>query len=74
MVKVELTVWKTLLGFSNKLVGVVPVLQQIGGFFVVHSNVVVFKHPREKVVNLSGHVQYVSHSTEKSGAGDRLKK
>lgn len=53
----------SLLGFGDELVGLVPVLQQVGGLLIVHSDVVVLKHPWEEVVYLPGHVQDVAHST-----------
>lgn len=62
---------KDLLGFCDELVGFVPVFQQISGLLVVNSDVVVFKHPWEKVVYFSGHVQDVAHSVGSTGK-DRL--
>lgn len=53
----------SLLGFGDELVRVVPVLQQVGGLFIVHSDVVILEHPWEEVVDLPGHVQDVVHST-----------
>lgn len=52
----------SLLGFGDELVGLIPVLQQVGGLLVVHSDVMVLKHPWEEVVYLSGHIQDVAHS------------
>lgn len=63
-------VCRRLLGFGDELVGVVPVLQQVGGLLVVNSDVVVLKHSREKVVYFPGDVQDVAHSasdTQKDG-------
>lgn len=54
--------WRSLLGFGDELVGFVPVLQQVGGLLVVHSDVVVLKHAWEEVVDLPGDVQDVSDS------------
>lgn len=59
----------SLLGFGDELVGFVPVLQQVGGLFIVHSDVVVLKHPRKEVVYLPGHVQDVAHATYETGRG-----
>lgn len=53
---------RCLLGFGDELVGIVPVLQQVGGLLVVNSDVVVLKHPREEVVYFPGHIQDVAHS------------
>ena len=50
-----------ILGFGDELVGLVPVLQQVGGLLVEHPDVVVLKHRREEVVDLPGHVQDVAH-------------
>lgn len=59
---VSVCVCSGLLGFGDELVGVIPVLQQVGGLFIVHSNVMVLKHPWEEVINLPGHIQDVAHS------------
>lgn len=59
----------SILGFGDELVGFVPVLQQVGGLFVIHSDVVVLKHPREEVVDLPGHIQDVAHSTGQTERG-----
>lgn len=53
-----------LLGFGNEFERVVPVLQQVGGLLIVHSDVMVLKHPGKEVVYLPGHVQDVTHSIE----------
>lgn len=53
------------LGFDDKVVGVVPVGQQVGGVLVVHANIVIREHPWEEVVNLSGDIQDVTHSETK---------
>ena len=50
-----------ILGFGDELVGLVPVLQQVGGLLVEHPDVVVLKHCREEVVDLPGHVEDVPH-------------
>lgn len=47
-------------GFDNKVVGVVPVGQQVAGVLVVNAYVVIGKDAREEVVNLSRHVQDVA--------------
>lgn len=60
-------VCRSLLGFGDELVRVVPVLQQVGGLLVVHSDVVVFKHAREKVVDFPGDIQDVAHSAGETG-------
>lgn len=57
------------LGFGDELVGVVPVLQQVGGLLVVHPDVVVLKQAREEVVDLSGHIQDVAHPAGQTGRG-----
>lgn len=63
----KLCVRLNLLGFGDELVGFVPVLQQVGGLFVVHSDVVVLKHPREEVINLPGHIQNVTYPMWETG-------
>lgn len=55
------------LGFANELVGVVPVLQQVGGLLVVHTDVAVLKQAREEVVDLPGHIQDVAHPAGRTG-------
>lgn len=62
-------VCRSLLGFGDELVRVVPVLQQVGGLLVVHSDVVVFKHSWKKVVDFPGHIQDVAHSGGATGGG-----
>lgn len=51
-----------LLCFDDKVVGVIPVGQQVSGILVVHADVVIREHPWEEVVNLSGNVQNVANS------------
>lgn len=46
--------------FSDVLEGVVPVLEQICGVFVIHANVVVVEQTGEEVVDLSGYVEDVT--------------
>jgi hypothetical protein len=53
-------------GFVDESVGFVPVLQQVGLFDVVHSNVVVFEHAWEEVVDLSGHIQDVANAAKET--------
>lgn len=53
----------SLLGFGDELVGLVPVLKQVGGLFVIHSDVVIFENPWEKVVYFSGDIQDISDPT-----------
>lgn len=53
-----------LLGFGDELVGFVPVLQQVGGLIIIHSDIVVLKHPWEEVVYLPSHIQDVAHAME----------
>lgn len=63
-----------LLGFGDELVRFVPVFQQIGGLLVINSDVVVFKHSREKVVDFPGHIQDVAHAAlERDGEDDQFK-
>lgn len=57
------------LGFDNKVVGVVPVGQQVCSVLIVHADVVVGKHPWEEVINLSGHIQNVSDSATETKSG-----
>ena len=47
------------LGSGDELVGLVPVGQQVRGFLVVHTDVVVLEEAGEEVVDLPGHVQDV---------------
>lgn len=54
-----------LLGFDDKVVGVIPVGQQVSGLLVVHSDIVVRKQPWEEVVDLSGDVQNEADSVKK---------
>lgn len=45
------------LGSGYKLVGFVPIRQQVCGLFVVNADVVILKHAREEVVDLPRYVQ-----------------
>lgn len=45
------------LGSGYKLVGFIPIRQQVGGFFVVHADVVILEHAGEEVVDLPRYVQ-----------------
>lgn len=50
-----------LLGLNNKVVGVVPVGQQVGGLLVIDAHVEIREHAGEEVVDLSGDIQDVTH-------------
>lgn len=54
------------LGFDNKVVGVVPVGQQVGSILIVHTDVVIQEHPWKEVVDLSGNIQDVTHSATRT--------
>lgn len=47
------------LGSWYKLVGVIPISQQVGGLLVVNTDVVVLKHTGEEVINLPRYIQDV---------------
>jgi len=53
-------------GFDNKVVGVIPVGEQVSCILIVHTDVVIGKHPWEEVVNLSGNIQNVTDSATKT--------
>ena len=53
------------LGLEDKVVGMVPVGQQVCGLLIIHTYVVVAECPREEVVYLPGHVEDVAHSGER---------
>lgn len=55
---------KHLLGFGDELVGIVPVLQEVSGLFVIHADIVVLKKTREEVINLPCHIQDVTNPVE----------
>lgn len=57
---------RVLLGFGNKVVGVVPVCQQVCGLLIVHTHIEIREHPREEVVNFSGNIQDVAHPATKT--------
>lgn len=50
-----------LLGLDKKVVGVVPVGQQVRGLLIIHTHVEIREHAGEEVVNFSGDIQDVSH-------------
>lgn len=50
-----------LLGLNNKVVGVIPVGQQVSGLLIIHTHVEIREHAGEEVVNFSGDIQDVSH-------------
>lgn len=54
--------YRILLGFDNKIVGVIPVGQQVSGLLVVHAYVEIREHAWEEVVDLSGDIQDVTNS------------
>lgn len=56
------------LGSRYKLVGVIPISQQVGGLLVVNTDVVVLKHTGEEVVNLPRYIQDV---LDPEGESDR---
>lgn len=45
------------LGSGYKLVGFIPICQQVRGLFVVNADVVILKHAGEEVVDLPRYVQ-----------------
>lgn len=45
------------LSSGYKLVGFIPIRQQVRGLFVVNADVVILKHPGEEVVDLPRYVQ-----------------
>lgn len=53
-----------LLGLGNELVGVIPILQEVCGLLVIHSDVVILEKPGEEIINLSRHIQDVANSEE----------
>lgn len=55
-----------LLSLNNEVVCVVPVSQQVRGFIVVHTNVVVTKSAWEKVVDLPRDIEDVAHPEDKT--------
>lgn len=46
----------------DKVVRVRPVEEQVGGFYIVYSDVHVSERLREKVVDLSCYIQNVAHA------------
>ena len=59
---IECIISELLLGLGDELIGVVPVLQQVGGLLVVHADVVVLKNAWEEVVDLPRHIEDVPHT------------
>lgn len=55
---------KHLLGFRDELVGIIPVLQEVSGLFIIHTDVVVLKQAREEVINLPCDIQNVTNPVE----------
>lgn len=45
------------LGSGYKLVGFIPVRQQVGGLLIINADVVILKHAGEEVVDLPRYVQ-----------------
>lgn len=50
-----------LLCSGNELPGVIPVLQQVGGLLIVHTDVVVLEKTREEVIDLPRHIQDIAN-------------
>lgn len=47
------------LGSGYKLVGVIPISEQVSGLLIVNTDVVVLKHTRKEVVDLPRYIQDV---------------
>lgn len=55
----EHAVFRNSLGSRYKLVGVVPISEQVSGLLVVNTDVVVLKHAGEEVIYLPCYIQDV---------------
>lgn len=55
---------KHLLGFRDELVGIVPVLQEVSGLFIINTDIVVLEKTREEVIDLPRHIQDVTNPAE----------
>lgn len=62
------------LGSRYKLVGVIPISQQVGGLLVVNTDVVVLKHTGEEVVNLPRYIQDVLNPEGESDRNENIVK
>lgn len=50
--------------FNNKVVGVIPVRQQVSGIFIIHTYVVIIERAGKKVIYLPGNVKDIAHPRE----------
>ena len=49
-------------GFIDEVKCARPVLEQVGVFIVVHTDVAILKDSREEIVNLSRNIKYISNT------------